>query len=89
MELAGRGGEPTDAFIAETLRHLAELRAAIVEEWAQPDGSVKDLPLPASDWIASLEAIKDSCAVRTGREPGSRGYVEFLREFLKKAGRSQ
>ena len=65
------------------------MRAVIVEEWEQPDGAVQQRPLPTADWIASLEAIKDSCAVRTGKEPGSRGYLEFLRGFMKDATESQ
>jgi len=74
-----------DRFLAEAQQQLAAVRAAIVEEWEQPDGSFKDHPVLAADWIASLEAIMDSCAVRTGREPGSRGYLEFLRGFMKDA----
>ena len=78
-----------DRFLAEVLQQLAAVRAAIVEERDQPDGSPQQCPLPAADWIASLEAIKDSCAVRTGREPGSRGYLVFLRSFMKDAAGSQ
>lgn len=77
-----------DRFIAEALQQLTDVRAAIVEERDQPDGSVQQGPLPAADWIASLEAIKDSCEVRTGREPGSRGYLEFLRGFMKQVAGS-
>jgi hypothetical protein len=78
-----------DRFLVEALQQLAAVRAAIVEESEQPDEPVQQRPLPAADWIASLEAIKDSCAVRTGREPGSRGYLEFLRGFMKDATGSQ
>ena len=78
-----------DRFLAEALQQLAAVRVAIVEERDQPDGSVQRRLLPAADWIASLEAIKDSCAVRTGRKPGSRDYLEFLRDFLKDAAGSQ
>ena len=78
-----------DRFLAEALQQLAAVRTVIVEERDQPDGSVQRRPLLAADWIASLEAIKDSCAVRTGREPGSRGYLEFLRDFLKDAAGAQ
>jgi hypothetical protein len=77
-----------DRFLTEALHQLAAVRTAIVEERDRAGGSVERRPLPASDWIASLEAIKDSCAVRTGREPGSRGYLEFLRDFIKNAAGS-
>ena len=77
-----------DRFLAEALQQLAAVRAAMVEEREQPDGSFTNHPIPAADWIASLEAIKDSCAVRTSREPGSRGYLEFLRGFMKDAAGS-
>lgn len=76
-----------DRFLAEAQQQLAAVRAAIVEESEQPDGSVQEKPLPTADWIAALEAIKDSCAVRTTSEPGSRGYLEFLRGFLDQAGK--
>ncbi len=89
-EAKGRAAKsaPSDAsakdhLLAETVGQLAGVRAAIVAESDRPDGSVERHPLPAADWIVALEAIKDSCAVRTGGESGSRGYLEFLREFLK------
>jgi len=78
-----------DRFLAETQRQLAAVRTAIVEARDGPDGLSELGPLSASDWIASLEAIKDSCAIRTGRETGSRGYLEFLRDFLKNPGASR
>ncbi len=72
-----------DRFLAEAQHPLAAARAASGEEQGQPDGTVQQRPLPTEDWIASLEAIKDSCVVRTGREPGSRGYLGFLRGFMR------
>lgn len=78
-----------DRFLAEALHPLAAVRGAIVEERDRPDGSVERHPLPAADWIAALEAIKDSCARRTGREPGSRGYLEFVSGFLANAAKSR
>jgi hypothetical protein len=74
-----------DRFLAEALQQLVAVRAVIVEERDGPDGMVERCSLPAADWIAALEAIKDSCAVRTGRETGSRGYLKFLCGFLKDA----
>jgi hypothetical protein len=64
-----------DRLLTEALHQLAAVRGAIVEEQDRPDGSLERRPLPAGDWIAALETIKDSCALRTGREPGSRGYL--------------
>ncbi len=78
-----------DRFLAEAQLHWVAVRAAIIMEAVQPDGSIHESPLPTADWIASLEAIKDSCAVRTGREPGSRGYLEYIRTFLKEAADAQ
>lgn len=72
-----------DRLLAEALHQLAAVRAAIVEERDRPDGTVERCPLPAGDWIAALEAIKESCALRTGHEPGSRGYLGYVGTFLE------
>jgi hypothetical protein len=72
-----------DRLLTEALHQLAAVRGAIVEEQDRPDGSLERRPLPAGDWIAALETIKDSCALRTGREPGSRGYLGYVRGFLE------
>ena len=45
-----------DRFLLDALHQLAAVRATIVEERNQPDGSVERRPLPASDWIAALGA---------------------------------
>lgn len=45
--------------------------------------------LPASEWIASLEAVKHSCSIRTDNASGSRGYLDFLSGFLAQARRKQ
>jgi hypothetical protein len=78
-----------DRFLAEALPRLVAVRGAIFEAQDQPDGSIEHRPLPSADWIAALEAIRDSCALRTGREPGSRGYLEFVRGFLAKTAGSR
>lgn len=62
-----------DRLLVEAQRELAAPRAGTVEERDLPDGSAGRRPLPADDWIAALEAIKESCAVRQdvsrGRTP--------------------
>lgn len=76
-----------DGFLLEAQRELTKVRTDTVEEHHKADGSIERRPLPAADWIAALEAIKDSCEARTGSEPGSRGYLEFVRGFLEQAKR--
>ncbi len=72
-----------DRLLAEAVHQLAAVRGALVEEGDRPDGAVERRPLPAGDWIAALETIKHSCALRTGHEPGSRGYLGYVRTFLE------
>ena len=86
---AGVAESDKDRFLDEVSRELASVRAAIVEESDRPDCSVERRPLPTADWIAALEAIKDSCEVRATAQPGSRGYLEFLRIFITRAGKSR
>jgi len=76
-------GSNKDRFLVEAQQQLTAVRTVLVEERDRPGGLVERRLLPTADWIVALEAIKDSCAVRTGREPGSRGYLEFLRGFIK------
>lgn len=42
-------------------------------------------PLPARDWITALEAARESCVNRTGLEPGSRAYLDFIADFIESA----
>lgn len=77
-----------DRGLADTLRRLAEVRASlrvvVGEEAGEPIGSEGD-PLPTAEWIHALQAVKESCEARTGGEPGSRGYLDFLTDFLRDA----
>jgi hypothetical protein len=63
-------GSDKDRFLNEALQSLLAVRANVIEEWKKPDGSTEERPLPNANWIAAWEAVKDSCAVRTGSEPG-------------------
>ncbi|HEY5892940.1 MAG TPA: hypothetical protein VIT91_06880 [Chthoniobacterales bacterium] len=75
-----------DKFLAELLGELIVVRDSISVEERSSNGTMKEHPIPAADWIQSLEAIKESCAIRTGNEPGSRGYLDFLAGFIAQAG---
>jgi len=76
-----------DRALTEAQRALSALRLSLSivegEEGPEPEG----VALPAADWIYALKAIKESCEVRTGGEPGSRGYLDYLESFLRDAMR--
>jgi len=78
-----------DQFLPEALSDLISLRSAMLTQLEQSDDSMTTSILPISDWIALQETIKDSCALHTGSEPGSRGYLEFLRDFIQNAGKAK
>jgi len=75
-----------DQFLTEFLHQLIAAKATVMERKEMPDGKLEESPLPSTDWIKALEAVKESCAVRTGDESGSRGYLDFLANFIPQAG---
>jgi hypothetical protein len=76
-----------DKFLAEFLDQLIDLQNSIFVAESPVEGTVDEQPLPVADWIRALACIKDSCGIRTGDEPGSRGYLDFLPGFLAQARR--
>ena len=74
-----------DKFLAELLEQLGAVRSAIRERRSRPDGSTEEILLPVTDWVVALECLRDSCELRTGTQPGSREYLDYLRDFIGKA----
>lgn len=74
-----------DQFLEEFLHQLIAAKNSVVEGQEMLDGTLEESPLPSTDWIKALEAAKESCAIRTGDEPGSRGYLDFLADFIPQA----
>ncbi len=64
---------------------LESVRANIFVQQLRPDGVAEEVPLPTADWVKALEAVRKSCELRSGREPGSRAYLDFLRGFIAQA----
>jgi hypothetical protein len=75
-----------DQFLAELLDQIIKGKNLVVVGRELPDGTIEKSPLPSVDWTKALEAVKESCAIRTGDEPGSRGYLDFLADFIPQAG---
>ena len=65
---------------------LARTDLQIVEP--ATDGAEVVKPLPTSQWVDSLQAVRESCAIRGDGKPGSRAYLDYLHEFMAKAGKS-
>lgn len=83
---------PSDAgakelFLAEVLDQLIDLQDAVAEETRGPDGSVHENPIRPADWVMAYQACKSSCSIHTRKEPGLRGYLDFLHGFIAKAGK--
>ena len=62
---------------------LARNDLQVVETGA--DGTDTVVPLPTSQWVDSLQAVRESCAIRGDGQPGSRAYLDYLREFMAQA----
>jgi hypothetical protein len=80
---AGASTNPKDAFLERAVSELAKVRETIVEEHDLADGGVERRPLRANIWLNVLGCLKESCEIRTGFDPGSRGYLDFLSGFLE------
>ena len=80
---ASASPNPKDAFLERAVSELAKVRETIVEEHDLADGNVEHRPLRANVWLDVLDCLKESCEIRTGPEPGSRGYLDFLGGFLE------
>lgn len=74
-----------DRLLAELLNRLIAVRESLLVEEKSSDGTVEQQNLSAAEWVATLGAVKESCALRTGNEPGSRNYLDFLTGFLAQA----
>ena len=75
-----------DQFLGEFLHQLVTAKNSVAERQKMPDGTPEERPIPSTDWIKALEATKESCAIRTSDEPGSRWYLDFLADFIPQAG---
>ena len=52
------------------------------EEPAEDDASPAE-PVLLSYWILAMEAVVSSMKIRTQMTPGSRGYLDFIQDFVK------
>jgi hypothetical protein len=75
-----------EQLLLELGEQLQAVRANILVQEAGPVGPVgAEMPLPTADWVIALEVVRESCELHSGREAGSRGYLDYLRGFLPAA----
>lgn len=77
---------PKDRLLAVAVARLTAIRTdlLVIENRAAEREEAAE-PLSVADWLLALDAVKQSCEVRTTNEPGSRGYLEYLAGFLRDA----
>jgi hypothetical protein len=68
---------------AELAAELGAARSDIGIVVPQDDGSLVEEPLPTTEWVNALLAVRESCEIRGDGHPGSRCYLDFLKDFIK------
>jgi hypothetical protein len=71
--------------LADAVVRLGEVRAGLRVTEATEGAAAAGEPLLTAEWLVALDAVKFSCETRTTGEPGSRGYLDFLVDFLRSA----
>ena len=69
---------------AELAAEIALARTDLQVVEPTPDGSETVKPLSTGEWLDSLGAVRESCALRGDGKPRSRAYLDYLREFVAK-----
>lgn len=70
-----------EAIIEEMALSIAANRELLGEESADGTGHVA---IGQADWVKAIGAVEASLKVRRSEEPGSRHYLDFVRNFIEK-----
>ena len=86
------GKQPQINDSTEGERILKNLIFAIAQLTANPDSPVLEPleegllePVSKKDWRLTIEAVMESLSIRRSKVPGSREYLDFLKNFIGKA----
>ena len=84
-------GSEHEKLLAEIIPRILKKREDILTRIVDEDGNEPagddpnpDQPVPLRDWILVLETLVASIKIRTQMSPGSRGYLDFVHDFVKK-----
>jgi len=83
-------GSEHEKLLAELIPRILKKREEILtwivdENGNEPAGDDPnpDQPVPLRDWILVLETLVASIKIRTQMTPGSRGYLDFVHDFVR------
>jgi len=72
--------------IPRILRKREDILTRVVDEGDDEpaeDDEIPGEPVQLSHWILAMETVVSSIKIRTQMTPGSRGYLDFIHDFVK------
>ena len=72
--------------ISRILRKREQILTRVLDENGNPpeeNSYTRDQPIPPRIWILAMETTAASLKIRTQMNSGSRGYLDFIHDFIK------
>jgi len=76
------GDSPRDGFLKAIYERLLAERGRLHFEFEDEAGQTQREPMDTTTWVACLRRIADSARLRKAPVTGSRGYLDFLEEWM-------
>lgn len=80
---------PADRILRDLILSIHHAPKDLMEQSDNAAGESHERPLQRIDWIMAIEAVIDSLKTRRSDIPGSRHYLDFVREFILRAKNEQ
>jgi hypothetical protein len=80
------GDGPRDGFLKAIYERLVAEQSRVRFQFEDEAGQTREEPIDTTSWVACLKRIADSARLRKGQIAGSRGYLDFLVEWLAELG---
>lgn len=74
-----------DKILHDLILELGEGPEYLAAQSVGVDGVERESPLEPEEWIMAIEAVIESVKGRRSEIPGSRYYLEFVKDFVEKA----
>ena len=74
-----------EIILAKLIDSLLLAREYIIRKSITADAQEISIPLSAADWSKALGTVEVSVMTRKSDTPGSRHYLDYVHEFVKKA----